>query len=214
VRRVLIFAALLSLLGLTTAFAASFDVQSEDIASFTTDVSISVPTAPPRTFYLKLAPTALPGLLDTVPPANNDSVQKKQLILSSASLADETDSTRYHMWETAPTAGDVSIGGTAFFEISQDGGADRVTAGLFICPAGTGPVSSGCTHLATATNPGTEGSGYKLRVIQFGALPVTTIPAGQVLRLKVINSTAVSTNAWTLQWGFNPARAARLEVGT
>lgn len=224
----LLFAAFLLLLGLTTATAASFDVQAEDIASFTTDVSISVPTRQVP-FYLKNGAEAsanedpiVPGLLDRSDV--NNSVHDKELTpdLERTIRSDHLVSTTYHAWETADSEPPFAIDGPAILYISSNGGTRQITAGLFECwvPDPGDPVidemtfdgdtgERGCILIDEAVSTGgSASSGFSERTATFNFSSVAVEPNHR-LRVKIINR----TNApWKVQWGNNPARPAQLLV--
>jgi hypothetical protein len=226
VRRVLLIAALVALLGLTTAVAANVSVEVEDVASFTTDVSITVPATPvPGTIYIRGAASGASGTLDFTAPASNDSVTGKLLVLSTETLQSQTDATKYFTWRSpaAPAGGWLLSGTVSLTGISQNGGgSNRMTAGLFSCAAAAAPDSSNtgqCQQIDLAVgNVGGSGSGFQERTVSFGTVPTTTIPGGHELRLKIVNraqepvGTVVSSSSWDLQWGFLPARQSRLVI--
>jgi hypothetical protein len=225
VRRVVVFAALLALVGLSTAFAAGFAVQTEDVGSFTTDVSITVPTTPiPALLYVRGNASGAAGTLDLQAPVSNDSFTSKLIALSTESLQSQVDPAKFFTWQSpaAPGSGWV-VSGTVSLYISQNnGGVNKMTAGLFSCAAAVPPDSSDtgqCQPIAIAVgDAGDSGNGFQERVVHFGTVPTTTIPAGHQLRLKIVNraqepvGTVVSTSGWSLQWGYLPSRQSRLEV--
>jgi hypothetical protein len=245
VRRVVLFGLLLALVGMSTAFAASLSVQTEDIATFTTDVSISVPTsttsttmpppAPfPATIYVRGAADTGVGSLDFVAPAKNDSVTRRLLVLSTEPIELQTTPSMYLTWKSqiAPAQGYLLSGSVTLYIEQNGGAANRVTAGLFICPSTvpdsttvtlpdltTVPPPATCTVVDVASAaPGTNGEGYQERRVSFGAVGPVVIPPGQQLRLKVVNRAndgqVLSTEDVDLQWGFLPSRQSRLEITT
>lgn len=232
-RRLLLFAALLSLVGLSTAFAASFNVQAEDVASFPTDVSISVPTtqppAPvpfPSILYVRNGSNAPIGTLDLQAPAKNDSVTKRALLLSTETVGTQTTATKYITWKSppAPPSGYLLSGSVTLYFEQSGGGANRSTAALFSCPAAASPSTTtsptdACTIVATGTAAAVSGGGQGFieRTVSFGAIAPTTIPPGHELRLKIVNRSqdppvVLSTADVDVQWGFLPARQSRLEI--
>jgi hypothetical protein len=224
-RRILLFAALLSLVGLSTAFAASFTTQAEDVASFTTQVSISVPTTQPpvpaTTYFLRGPASTLPGELSL--NAQNAPVQDKQIKKDSKTVQQQDEATKYHTWQTLTVAGTpLTIGGEARLYITQKNeGGSRLTAGLFSCPAAAPPASTGCAQIGpSAVGPVPSGTGFVDITVVFPNLPLTSIPVGNQLRLKIVNTdkdsagVVVSTQDWRLQWAYNAARQARLEFGS
>lgn len=226
-RRVGLFAALLLLVGLSTAFAASFSVEAEDVASFATDVSISVPapTPFPSLIYVRGQASGGTGTLDLVPPSANDSVTNKLLVLSTEAIEAQTDAAKHFVWRApaAPTNGYLLAGGVSLFIDQRDGGANLLTAGLFSCPAGAPltTVTSGtlaCTLIKAAVGAaGANGNGYQERTVLFGTIPATVIPAGSELRLKLVNraadgSVVLSASNVEIQWGYLAARQSRLVI--
>lgn len=221
-RRVLLFAALLLLVSLTTAFAASFDVQAEDITSFSTPVSISVPepTPLPSVLYIRGPASSPPGSIDLEAPVTNDSVTSFLVLNDSVGVQTQSDSAKYFSWESpsAPANGYL-LQGTPTLYIEQDGlGGDRLTGALFDC-ASTASIASTdpslCTVIAEAVAEiGSSGAGFKERVVHFPTIPATTITSGRELRLKIINQQPSSTADWKLQWGYLPSRQSRLEFAS
>jgi hypothetical protein len=229
VRRLGLFAGFLLLLGLTTAVAASFSVQAEDITSFSTPVSIT-PPAPipfPATIYLGGSGSAAMGDLQLVPPSSNNPVQSRLVIKDTASVEAQAGPTKFATWRTTPptpTSGYLLTGTVVLMGIEQNKGPDnRMTAALMNCPA-SAPASSTspapCTHIKTAIAPAStgNGNGYLERTVNFGFITPTTIPFGNELRLKIVNQeaaggTTLSVNDWDVQWGFLPSRQSTIEIG-
>jgi hypothetical protein len=218
-------AAFLSLLGLTTAFAASLSVETEDITSFNAEAEVSVPTTPiPGTVYVRGIASGATGTLDFQAPTSNDSVTGKLLVLSTETLQSQTDPTKFFTWRSlsAPAGGWLLSGSVTLFIDQNGGGANRMTAGLFSCTATAAPDSSNtgqCQLIDLAVGaPGGPGSGFQERTVSFGTVPATTIPTGYELRLKIVNraqepvGTVVSTSSWDLQWGYLPARQSKLVI--
>ena len=125
-RRLFLFAALLSLVGLSTAFAASISSKAEDIDSFSTDVSISVPgTTPfPNIIYIRGGDDVPPGALDLMLPVTNDHVTSKELILSTEAIGLQADLAKFYAWESpvAPAQG-YSLTGDITLPLFQPAGA-------------------------------------------------------------------------------------------
>ncbi len=212
-RRLAAFGLVLLLVGLSTAFAASFDVQSEDIATFTTDVSISVPTttttAPPtlHTLYLGGTDGNLPGTLDEQPESTTSKVHTKSIKPGTGSVASQVVTDRYHSWQSPPApVGGYVITGIVTVWVTQVGGGGTVLAGLFDCPATAGATVVGCTQFAgdqaSVMMPDNEVA------VQFGTV-AWTIPEGRALRLQIMNPT---DRQWLLQWGYKTNRPSRLEI--
>lgn len=234
-RRAVLLGLLLALVGLSTAFAASLTVQTEDIATFTTDVSISVPTTtttttpPPVPFpgliYVRGPAGTGAGSLDFAAPAKNDNVTQSLLVLSTEPVELQTTASKYLTWRSqpAPAQGFLLSGSVTLLIEQKGGGANLVTAGLFVCPT-TAPAATTITppnacqlvRVGTAA-PITAGQGYVERSISFGSVSVL-VPAGQELRLKVVNRAdngqVLSTEDVDMQWGFLPARQSRLVITT
>ena len=204
-RRMVLIAATLGLLGLSTAFAASFGTQSEDVASFTTAVSISVPPNPITAYYLSGDDDLLPGIMSTAPPPDT-SVNSKEINPGTLGTEAQTDATKMHSWQTGPMpAGGLVLSGPATAKIYQNGGDDPVTAGLFVC-AGVATATSSCSQVAGDAS-GTAGVSGEVP-ISFGNVS-TTVPAGSVLRLVVVNR---GSHKYNLQWGYKTNRESRLEL--
>lgn len=223
-RRVVLFSTLLLLLGLSTAFAASFSVEAEDVASFTTDVSISVPAATPvpNTIYIRGSGTDAAGQLLFEEPADNVPTTDRALRRDTESVQEQQDPLAFYTWigPTAPPNGYL-LSGTATLVITQnESGTERLTAGLLDCAASAPPASSDttqCSLLAVAasdalTGSGAGGNGYKDRTVHFGSIGPVTIASGRQLRLKIVNRGDVSTKDFSISWGFNPARTSLLTI--
>lgn len=218
-RRVVLFAAFLLLLGLTTATAASFDVQAEDITSFSTEVDISVPLQS-EPLYIRGSNTQLPGVLD---PSNagNNSVTNKSIVATPTPVDQRhVDETTYHAWESAADR-TLYVGGEATIYLNQKGG--NLFAAVFECSAdipSTDPrpivrdediTERGyeCAWMATSNNTVND-AGIKEVALKL-ELPLTTIENGNWLRVKVANVAPLGSAVADLQWGFNPARSSQLE---
>jgi hypothetical protein len=240
VRRLLLFVALLALTGLTTAFASSFAVETEDVASFTPDVSISVPpsaTRFPDLLYVRGAETVPTGTIDLLQPNDKDTPQTQTVVLDTTPppagvdtrLKAQSSATMYRSWisPTAPAGGYLLEGEISLFISMQHNAAtDRLTAGLFTCPSpaasippSTLPPATGlttdCTEIVQAVS-GQQGSGLEVKV-DFGSVDVT-VPFGSRLVLKIVNlnkasdGTTVSGQSWDVAWGYLPSRQSRLEI--
>ena len=211
-RRVLIFAAFLLLLGLTTAAAASFDVQAEDVTSFSQPVTITIPGEPIPTgtvyFMIDDPPHAtltpdeplqasgnekaqFPGTSDPLgiedrPPSNGNDyyvVWSRGTLDEGAGFTQQT--VRVHFFRTA--------------------GVGSLTAGLFECTAGAAQAtltSSGCRLFGT----GSSGADTWIDI----PLVDGNVEPGRELRLKMVNTSGTSAN---IQWGYKSNnRPGRLEV--
>lgn len=212
-RRVLLFAAFLLLLGLTTAFAASLDVQAEDITSFSTPVSISVPDPPvvPGSFFLRGDNGVLPGILDDE-PTGSDPVRTKEVKLGTLGVKAQTQTDHHHSWETGPApAGGIQLNGPAVLRIYQNGGPDRITAALFDCASGAA-TDTGCVQITVPDRVSADDglTGVAEHALSFGNV-VYTIPENRRLRVQIVNFQH-STAKWNVQWGFKSNRPSRLDV--
>jgi hypothetical protein len=226
VRRFLIFVVVLLALGITTAVAASFDVSTEDIASFSTETSISVPDPPglPFAYALRGPETLLPGLLDTNLGPNGaygTQVNSKRIAVGSPSLTTPPSDNHFHSWETPPFGSPLRLNGPATLWIDQSGGPNVLTAGLFDCPPPSAPGTrtpiASCVLIAGPdSNPGNEGDGMVERGAHFRQGADThigyTIPVGHTLRVQVVNLATGNNQAWNIQWGYKLNRQARLEL--
>ena len=206
-RRVFFFAALLSLVGLSTAFAASFSTQSEDVDAFSTAVSISVPQSHVVAYYFSGADLVLPGVLSPAPAPDN-SVNSKAIEPGTLSTKLQTDATKMHSWQTAPVpVGGLVLQGTSTVRVFQNGSVGPATAGLFVCASAT-TATDDCTQIAgDVSSLGTESAGTEVP-ISFGNLS-TTVPADSVLRVVIVN---LGTKKWNLQWGYKTNRESRLDL--
>ena len=214
-RRVLLFAAFLLLLGLTTATAASFDVQAEDITSFPTDVSISLPTTTTTTtplppiatepWYLFRAPPA-PGGISTDPESGGPHKWDVKPSDSSTTLLAQAAVDKYYVWSSGTLPSALSFQSQAVtFNVYLTSGGKDIEAALLDCPAGAPLVSSNCTVIGSG-QPGT-GQGNQV-VVELGEI-TATVGAGRELRLKVVNR---DTKNWTVEWGFGSARDSNLAI--
>jgi hypothetical protein len=242
VRRVFLLTALLLLLGLSTAFAASFSTEAEDIASFTTEVSISVPDTPvplPGTIYVGGGTGFAEGPLFLEQPPSFHT-QNRLVLLDVEDVQAQTDPAAFFTWKTnepptTPPAGYL-LDGIVTLIITQDElMTDRMTAGLFECeesatidsstpPSDPPLLAAGeCVLIVDAVASTTPisgngaGAGYKDRKVEFGDVGPVVIEPGHDLRLKIVNKShdgvaTVSTKNWNLSWGFNDARESFLTI--
>lgn len=219
-RRPALLALGLLVLGLTTAVASSFSTNTEDLTTFSTAVSISVPIHElPDNLYIRGSEDDAIGAIDLVPPEDNDSVSSRSIALGDETVQAQSDPASFLVWRTPPApSGGYLLRGTATLYISQQNDPDdRFTAALLSCPASEPPASTGCSTIAVAiAEPETSG-GVREREARFGPLDVI-IPAGQELRLKIVNrrlddaGAVLSDSDIVLQWGYLPARQSRLEI--
>ena len=203
-RRLVLFTAALALLGLSTAFAASLSTQAEDVESFATTVSVSIP-AQTISYFLSGDDDLIPGMMGPNPPVDT-SVNSKPLDPGTLATDAQTEPNKMHSWQSdaAPTGG-IVLSGPATARIFRNGGSDAITAGLFVCATATAATSA-CTRIASDTS-GTGPSGAEIQ-IAFGNIS-TTIPQGSYLRLVVVNLGAAKYN---LQWGYKTNRESRLDL--
>lgn len=184
-RRLLLFAASLVLLGLTSATAATFDVQSEDIASFRSDVSIPIP----ETTYYLVGRYGLATRLD------------------EAQYTEGIAAPNWLEWESeAIDAGLPVAGAVITLNVYTTGGTDTALATIYECPDVDGTPTVDCTPLAQSTN---ESVSNGVNTLELSPLPTLTdqIRPGFRLRLRI---TAVS-GSFNVQWGKDdPLRDSRL----
>jgi hypothetical protein len=211
VRRLLLLATALLMVGLSTAVAASFTVQAEDITSFSTPVSISVPDPPGllRTYWLRGLSNNLPGVLDP-DPQGSDPVRSKRIEAGSTTVKGQTDPSYYHNWQTSPAPpSGIQIEGQVTLRTYLNGGTGPVTAGLFACPPAATPASLGCTQIAgDATSVPGVGEDSILSV-DLGVVN-HTVPEGNHLRVQVVILTGGQSA--NVQWGYKSNRPSRLEI--
>lgn len=221
-RRALVVLALLSGLGFFTARAATFSTNAEDVRSFTTSVSITVPTTTPCTSPVAFAVPAwirtLGGqrVLDLGTPdaPTPDAVDQQTVVWSTGgtSVASQAAGNALVRWSTAPTVAPpcgwllpspvtVSLRTTLTFTVRVNT-ALQAQAGLFACDVGapaatttaTPPVTPGCRLLGTGVAEMDAGVDRPLSVPLTLTAPGTGphVPAGQELRLKVITARAAT----------------------
>jgi hypothetical protein len=203
VRRLALVVGALSLVGVVAVSAGGLSTSAEDMTSFTTSVSVSVPGCPPvafpsSTLWVRGAASTLPGTLDFAAPGSFDGNQMRSVALDDdfdhESLKAQTAQNKFFTWSapTAPPCGYL-LSGNVTLKIHQSGsGGNQLTAGLFDCPAAAPPSSTSCTQidveLADLENYGNAGnnSTYHERTVSFGAVNAV-IPEGNQLRLKIAN---------------------------
>jgi hypothetical protein len=187
-RRVLLFAAFLLLLGLTTATAASFDVQAEDITSFSQPVSISVPDEAPKKLYLN-ADRALSG-------AVLGTLQTEQFVVKAQD------------WSVAVPKGFPVAGKTVTLSIYINGGSGTVRGELFECVDTT---TAECSLVRYGTASITNAGGFKSVLLdQVPSTPpdADAIRPGRVMRLRIIST----SGNWQMQYDkINPDRDSNIE---
>ena len=194
-RRILLFAAFLLLLGLSTSMAASFDVQAEDITSFTTDVSIDVPDS--RIFYLRGMPPT--GSLSEELEQDSSKVFSMSLE-PGGTLTAENDPPQQMLWQTAPLGSSLTVVSPVVrLYITQTGPAGPIRAGLFDCSIADGCILFGQTSV-TPTD--------LVAILDFENVD-RTLDQGHVLQLLVVNE---GSKAYNIQWGYKENRPARLEI--
>jgi len=199
-RRAGLLVLVLASLSLTTAFAASFDVQAEDITSFSAPADIATPTTK-RLYLIDPAPSRLAE----TPESNAANVHSKSLVPGGVlaepggALGTNTDPARYHDWLSDPMPAAVTIvSPTVELYITQTGADGVLTAGLFDCD------DTGCSLIPNASESGEPDK--NLVVITFPAFE-HLVDAGNRLLLRVVNT---DTQAYNIQWGYKENRPARL----
>lgn len=200
----------LFLLTVTSAFAAGLDVQSENVESFTSPVSIP-PPGESRIFYLRSRPEdkkgdTPPGLLATEPEGAGGKTHSKGLEPGgSLDPPYGTNVNQYHFWDSAPFLSDLHVKSpTAELLITQVGGAGEIGGGLFACTA-----SSSCTLLGASTTAVRDSGGAvsNITTLRFENFD-RVIPAGHWLRLVVYSK----SGSYNIQWGYKENRPASLEL--
>ena len=210
-RRIGLLLLVLTLVSLSTAAAASFDVQTDNITSFEMDVTVSVPTTTDY-FYLRGDSSMLPGLLSDTAELKGGAVGSKSITADPTTpIGDQADPTKYHDWETVSLTQPLTIiSPVVRLYLEQTGNVGDITAGLLEC---TRPVATGiqtCNVFATAksttTAPGEQ-------TITFGpftqTIPASTATETKTLKLRVVNQ--AESGKWNIQWGYKDNRPARLE---
>lgn len=183
-RRLLLFAASLVMLGLTTATAASFDVQAEDIASFTSDVSIPVPADPSTKYFLVLT-----GGVDWLSTDSDD-------LLPGDPLEATFEPGQWREWNTDPlTAGLALVGRHVDLQVFKNGGAGSVAASIYDCAAGATTGAADCPLRATLSAGSLTNGVHVLRL----SAPTGNVTAGRQLRLRIENDGA--SGSFKIQWG-------------
>jgi len=174
VRRVLLFAAFLLLLGLTTATAASFDVQAEDITSFSADVDIPVT----QTLYMVDRYRLDPELNDK---------QYSEDIPEGQSLS----------WESAALDAGLPVAGARVeFNVYTTAGNAVASAGIYECPNVDATPIEQCFPLAVKDFQAISNG---INTIELVELPGVTdqVRPGYRLRLQI---TSLS-GTFNVQWG-------------
>jgi hypothetical protein len=214
VRRVLLFAAFLLLLGLTTATAASFDVQAEDITSFSQAVTVTVPEPPLAggTFYLVGAPAN--ARLAAQEPTSTGGNEKASFDFGISDIRTEDgelqsgDKAHYVSWSSDPLPLGLRYDDqTVRVHLTRTGAAGGLLrAGLFACPP-TADLATVTTSEPACTLLSDGVSGGETIDI---AMADQRVSPGYQLRLKMVSASAESSS---IQWGYKANnRSARLEV--
>ena len=224
-RRIVLLAVVLVGVSLTTATAASFDVRAEDVTSFTTSVSISVPPAPTVTdvFYLTGDAAQLPGLLAATPAGSGSGVESKDISADPSTPIDQqTDPNEHHDWETPPLTTPLTIiSPTVTLFIEQNGNVGPLTAGLFDCTTKrdqAGLVVDRTCELflqgsSTATKPGEITVVFPAKEWTIGASDFLSTPTVErSLVLRIVNQ--ATSGKWNIQWGYKENRPAQLQFST
>lgn len=213
-RRVLLFAAFLLLLGLTTATAASFEVQAEDITSFSQAVTVTVPEPPlaGSTFYLVDAPAHARLVPDE--PTSTGGNEKASFDFGISDITTEDrglqagDKAYYVSWSSDPLPLGLRYDNqTVRVHLTRTGTAGGLLrAGLFACPPGAHPSTVTTTVPACAMLSDSVGGGETIDI----AMATQQVPPGSQLRLKLVSA---SPQGSSIQWGYKANnRSARLEV--
>jgi hypothetical protein len=218
VRRILLVLLGLSLLGFVVAAASSVSTNSEDIESFSTQVSISVPTTtvpPPQPLGPTIFLTGQGTLVQTM-TSNNTNTARIANAIDSVYTQSTPGSFFTFEGSPAPAAGFL-LQGYVTLRIDQDKLiTDRLTAALLDCPDLEPNASVGCTPIGTAAVAeiaAGSGNGFKERTVHFGFIDYV-IPAGRELRLKIVNRPPASTAVpdFRISYGFNNARPSQLTI--
>jgi hypothetical protein len=215
-------------IGLAAVEAGGVQTSAEEIRSFSTSTSLNVPCTPtPLTqLWVRGPSTAAMGSLDAAVPAVLDSPSVFLVDNQVSEIGIQADPQAYVSWATptAPVCGYV-LSGTVTLRIDQDGRrSDRLTAGLFSCPAGAPPQTTVPTCRLIVTDQADrvdesdpeDADGFLVRTVNFLERVETVIPEGEQLRVKVINKrpgplqAGGSTRDWSLKWGYRADRQSVL----
>ena len=188
-------------------------MQAEDIATFTTEVSISVPpsTPPPLavgTYYMIGDPPH--AQLDDDEPGSAGGNKTAKFDFTSTDITTENrapgqgGSVYYVSWSIALADGLRFDNQKVQVHFTRTSGTGSLTAGIFNCPAGVHGstiTSDGCVLVASGSSTGEQ--------IDIG--PFThTIHASREMRLKMVNLTSDKS---AIQWGYKENnRSARIVI--
>ncbi len=221
-------------IGLAAVEAGGVKTSAEEIRSYSSSTSLTVPCTPtsfpPQLWVRNLAgPTpGQKGTLDEAAPATPDAGWTREVENGFELSWNEDDEDDFATWATATVelpCGYV-LAGRVTLLIDADGRrSDRLTAALFSCPAGVPPHSKtpGCRYItsdqADRVDEGDprDAEDFLVRTVRFGQID-TTIPAGEQLRLKIINQRpgplqgGGSTRDWNLKWGYRSDRQSQLVI--
>lgn len=234
--RVLLVLTVVAALGMVAVEAGGFSTSTEDITSFSTSTSLTVPcepTALPDRLWVRGPVSSSPGSLDLIGPTvlDSPSVRRVENFHGDAGDVDvQADPDFYVTWASppAPPCG-YRLSGTVTLLIDQDGHRNhRLTAGLFSCPAAAPAHTTvpSCRYITSnqanqvASSDQSDADGFLVRTVPFGALADTIIPEGEQLRLKVVNlkggrgpiEGGGSTADWNLKWGYRSDRQSQLVI--
>jgi hypothetical protein len=226
--RILLVVTAVAGIGLAAVEAGGVQTSAEEIQSFSTSTSLTVPCTPtPLTqLWVRGPSTAVMGSLDTAVPAVFDSSSVFPVDNQVSEIGIQADPQAYVSWATpvAPMCG-YRLSGAVTLEIDADGRrSDRLTAGLFSCPAGAPPETTVPTCRLIVTDQADrvdegdpeDADGFLVRTVHFLERVETIVPEGEELRLKVINKrpgplqAGGSTRDWNLKWGYRADRQSVL----
>ena len=207
-RRVLLFAAFLLLLGLTTATAASFDVQAEDITSFSEAVTIVTPPPPlppapaeAGREYFMINDPAVAKLVGTDPMTTSGN-EKASFDLQAIDITTEQREAgsgqkyAYVAWLSGALTDGIAFSDqrVRVYIDRTAGQTVELTAGLFACD----PLAARATVITDRCILLVQGDGTG-NTITLG--PFTgDVPRNRELRLKIVNLTNDKT---AIQWGYS-----------
>jgi hypothetical protein len=231
--RLLLIPAVVAAIGLAAVEAGGFPTSAEDLSVYSTSTSLTEPCTPtplPAQLWLRGSSGANPGSLDLAVPAVFDAASVRAIDNGFDRIWEADDRPDYQTWSSpsAPICGYLLTGHVTLL-VDQDGSRDdRLTAGLFRCPATAGPETTTptCQLLASdladtvANGVPRDSGGYLERTVSFDNGLNTLIPEGQQLRVKVVNERysiliifgGGSLSDWHLKWGYRSDRQSRLVI--
>jgi hypothetical protein len=230
--RLLLIPAAVVAIGAAAVQAGGFPTSAEDLSSYSTSTTLAEPCTPttlPADLWLRGPASADLGTLDLAVPGVFDPPSVREVENSVDQIGAEDDRDDYVAWASppAPVCGFL-LAGRVTLTIDQDGARDdRLTAGLFRCPADApaATTTSRCQLLASGLAGEVGGGaprdpdGFLVRTVSFGTALNRLIPEGQQLRVKVVNTRYLilvfpvgSVRDWDLKWGYRADRQARLAI--